>query len=126
MQDDEEKESERERERERESENKKRRRRRKKKNGNSFLRSKTSDNDNSLKIHSYFILLDYLSPSLGITVSIRRFFCHAYTNITLMHEYEGIALEKLDLCRLLDMFDVNKHASFMDYYISNTSMMRNK
>ena len=125
MQDDEEKESEREREREK-VRIKKTTTKKKKKNGNSFLRSKTSDNDNSLKIHSYFILLDYLSPSLGITVSIRRFFCHAYTNITLMHEYEGIALEKLDLCRLLDMFDVNKHASFMDYYISNTSMMRNK
>ena len=29
-----------------------------------------------------------------------------------MHEYDRIALEKLDLCRLLDIFYVNMHDQF--------------
>jgi hypothetical protein len=97
----------------REREEKRKRRRR---NGNSFLclRRATTTNDNSLKIHFYFILLDYLSPCLVTTVSGTDFFSHTYTNITLMHEYHRVALEKLDLYRLLDIFYVNIHDGFMD------------
>jgi hypothetical protein len=67
-------------------------------NGNSFLCSRraTTTNDDSLKTHSYSLLSDYLSPCLVRTVS-GTFFV-TYTNITLMHEYRRIALEKLDLC----------------------------
>jgi L-arabinose isomerase len=43
-----------------------------------------------------------------------------------MHEYERIALEKLDLCRLLDILYVNMHDSFMDYYNYNLSMSGSK
>ncbi len=112
----------------RERKKKRRSGRRGRRNGNSFLclRRATTTNDNSLKIHSYFILLEYLSPCLVTTLSDTFFFCHTYTNITLMHEYERIALEKLDLCRLLDILYVNMHDSFMDYYNYNLSMSGSK
>jgi hypothetical protein len=73
----------------------------------------TTTNDDSLKTHSYSRLLDYLSPCSVRTISDTFFV--TYINITLMHEYRRITLEKLDLCRLLDVFYDNIHDSFRDF-----------
>lgn len=46
---------------------------------------------------------------------------YTQTNIRAQHERRGIALEKLDLERLLNMFDVDIHDSSMD--LNNTTNM---
>ncbi len=79
-----------------------------------FETSNNGDDDDSPKTHSHSILLNYLSPC---PVTIRT------GALTHMHTYSHnhacmlrTALEKLDLCWLLDMLYVDIHDSFMDLY----------
>ncbi len=77
--------------------------------------SKTSDNDKRRFPEDPLLLSSITLPSYNW----KWYFFLLHTNITPMHEYRRIALEKLHLCWLLHMLYVNIHYSSMGFYIYN-------